>query len=376
MAVEIKTVESRKDLKRFVKLPFRLYKGNEMWVPELIMDDLETFTPSKNPAFEQAEARLFLAFRDGVPAGRVAAILSRIANEKYQTKNMRFGWFECVDDTEVSRALFDAVAAYTGETGMRTITGPLGFTDLDPEGMLIEGFDQFPTIASRYNHPYYQRLLEDWGFSKEIDYLEFRSRVPGRGEFPEKLMRIANRILERSSLRLIEFKNKRALKTRAVELFELLDEAFEEIYGSVPLSLKQKEHYVKKYFTFVNKDMIQAVANDKDQMVGFMITMPSLSRGFQKARGRILPFGWYHILKSMRTHEVVDFYLAGVSKRYRGQGVDLLMVVKLAEVLMNMGFKYAESNLELETNTKVQAQWKYFHPTQHRRRRIFRKEMQ
>jgi hypothetical protein len=336
---------------------------------------MELFDPGKNPAFENSEAELFLAYKDGKPAGRVAAILSHVANEKYDTANLRFGWFECIDDAEVAGALFDAVETYGKEKGMKTITGPLGFTDLDAEGLLIEGFDQLPTIASNFNYPYYAALIEGRGFEKEIDYHEFRSVVPNETGIPEKLLRIADRILERGGLRILEFKKKKDLMVRARELFDLLDEAFEEIYGAVPLTPAQKEYYVKKYIGFVHKDMVKAVVNKEDEMVGFMITMPSLTRGFQKARGRLFPFGWYHILKSMRTYEVVDFYLAGVKKSYRGLGVDLLMVMEIAKTCLKMGFKYSESNLELETNTKVQAQWKYFNPKMHKKRRIYRKEL-
>ena len=375
MGIEIKSVKNKKDLKTFVKFPFALYKGNEMWVPELIQDDMELFTPAKNPAFENSEAELFIAYKDGVPAGRIAAILSHVANKKYDTANLRFGWFECVNDADVSKALFAAVENYGKEKGMKTITGPLGFTDLDSEGLQIEGFDQLPTIASNYNFPYYAELVENCGFGKEIDYVEYRSVVPHETGMPEKLLRIADRIRERGSLRILKFKKKKELMGRARELFDLLDEAFEEIYGSVPLTTAQKEYYVKKYIGFVHKDMVKAVVNAKDEMVGFMITMPSLTRGFQKARGRLLPFGWYHILKSMRTYEVVDFYLAGVKNKYRGMGVDLLMVMEIAKTVLKMGFKYSESNLELETNNKVQAQWKYFNPRQHKRRRIYRKEI-
>jgi hypothetical protein len=375
MSVEVRAVESKKDFKTFVLYPYRLYKGNKYWIPQLIMDEKEVFNPKKNPAFGNADARLFLAFRDGKVVGRIVGILSHIANKKYGTKNLRFGWFESINDPEVSRALFGAAEQWGKEQGMTTMTGPHGFTDLDPEGMLIDGFDKMPTVASNYNFPYYQELTEKYGFEKEIDYHEFVAVVPHDTGIPEKLLRIADRIGERGGLRLLKFDNKKQLMTRAEELFYLLDEAFEEIYGSVPLTEKQVKYYVKKYIPFVHKDLVKAVVNERDEMVGFMITMPSLTRGFQKARGRLLPFGWFHLLKAIRTYEVLDFYLAGVRKKYRGVGVDLLMVVDIGKTALKMGFKYTESNLELETNTKVQAQWKFFNPTKHKHRRIFRKEI-
>jgi hypothetical protein len=316
-----------------------------------------------------------MAYQNGEPVGRVVGILSHVANEKYKTKNLRFGWFECIEDEEVAKALLGAVEQWGKELGMETLTGPHGFTDLDPEGLLIDGFDQMPTIASNYNHSYYQGFIEKYGFGKEIDYFEYRSIVPYETGMPEKMIRIADKVRERSSLRLLKFRNKKELMIRAEELFYLLDEAFEEIYGSVPLTEKQVKYYVKKYMPFVHKDLIQCVVNKDDEMVGFMITMPSLTVGHQKAKGRLLPFGWFHLLKALKTYEVIDFYLAGVKRKYRGLGVDLIMVMELAKIIMKMGFKYSESNLELETNTKIQAQWKYFNPTRHKIRRIFRKDI-
>lgn len=375
MSIQVKTVQGKKDLDTFIKLPFKIYKGNKQWIPQLIMDERELFNPKKNPALENADMKLFVAYEDGHPVGRIAGILSHIANAKYKTKNMRFGWFECIDDTAVAGALFKAVEDWGRQTGMKTLTGPQGFTDLDPEGMLIEGFDQLPTIVSNYNYPYYQKLVEGAGFEKEIDYLEFRATVPPKDEFPERLIRITEKIRQRSSMKLLEFKNKKELTKRAEELFYLVDEAFEEIYGAVPLTEKQVKYYVKKYIPFVHKDLVKAVVNQDDEMVGFMITLPSMTRGFQKARGRLFPFGWFHLLRAIRTHEILDFYLAGIRKKYRGLGVDLMMVVGIGKVASDMGFKYAESNLELETNQKIQAQWKHFNPVQHRRRRIFRKEI-
>jgi hypothetical protein len=375
MSIDVRTIESKKDLKRFVKFPFKIYKGSANWVPLMIMDDMEVFSPRKNPAHERADSRLFLAYRDGKPVGRIVGIISRVANEKYQTRNIRFGWFEAINDYEVAEALFKAVENWGKENGMETVTGPLGYTDLDPEGMLIEGFDELPTIASNYNHPYYQELLEKYGFEKEIDYIEFKAKIPSEDEIPAKLLRLADRIKQRGSLNVLEFKRKRHMIRRGEELFYLLDEAFDEIYGSVPLSDKQIKYYVNKYIFYVHKNLLKAITNEKDEMVGFMIAMPSLSRAFQKAKGRLFPFGWYHLLKALKTYETLDFYLAGVKKKYRGIGVDLLMVIEVAKSAHRMGFKYSESNLELETNTKIHGLWKYFNPTQHKRRRIFKKRI-
>jgi hypothetical protein len=373
MSIVIKEVLDKKDLKKFVMLPFAMYKNDPMWVPQLLRDDMEVFNRAKNPAFDNADARLFLALKGDLPVGRIAAIHSRVANQKYKTKNLRFGWFDAANDPEVAAALFKPVEDWAKELGMETLTGPHGFCDLDPQGMLVEGFDQLPTIAGFYNFPYYQKLVEGQGFQKEIDYVEFRTQVPEMSAFPEKLLRLAERIKERSGLRVLEFTNKKEILGRAEELFHLLDEAFEEIYGAVPLTERQVHYFIKKYFSFVDKDLIQAVVNEKDEMVGFMIAMPSFSRALQKANGRLLPLGWWYLLQAMKKNDVLDFYLAGVRKAYRGQGVDLLMVVGMAHKAIAKGFRFTESNQELETNTKIQAQWKYFNPVQHKRKRIFKK---
>ena len=373
--ISVKVVETKQDLHRFVRFANKLYHGVSNWIPPLTRDEVETFHPKKNPAFENAESRLFLALRDNRPVGRIAAILSHAANRKYKSKNVRFGWFECENDPAVSSALFSAVATWAGERHMESITGPQGFTDLDPQGLLIEGFDKFPTVASNYNQPYYQKLIEDLGFEKEIDYVEYTCDVPHENGVPEKLQRIAQRVKERGNLRLVQYKSRKELIKRAPEIFMTLNEAFEEIYGTVPLTAKQIDYYVKKYITFVHPGLVKVVENQAGELVGFLITMPSLTRAFMKAKGRLFPLGWFHLLRALKQYKILDFYLAGIKNSYRGTGVDLLMAIDITNTAVDFGFERSESNLELENNTKVQAQWKYFNPIQHRRRRIFRKKL-
>ncbi len=376
MSIEVNEVKTKSDLKKFVKFPFSLYSGNQYWVPPLIADELAAFDRTKNPVFQHADCRLFLAYKDNRLAGRIAAINNRLANEKYQTKNLRFDWFDVIDDFEVARALFQKVEEWAKELKMETLTGPHGFTDLDPQGMMVEGFNELSTIAGIYNHPYYIQFMNQLGFEKEIDYLEFKSTVPLETGIPEKLLNLARRIEERFELKVLKFRNKKELLNRAKEIFDVLNEAFDEIYGSVPLNNEIIDYYVKKYFSFVEIDLIKVVVNKENEMVGFLITMPSFSRAFQKAKGRLFPFGWYHILKALKgKNDILDFYLAGVRKKYRGMGVDLLMAVEITREALKRKFKYAESNQELENNTKVQAQWKYFNPVQHKRKRIFRKNL-
>jgi GNAT superfamily N-acetyltransferase len=376
MSVDIREVKTKKELKQFVKVPFPIFKGNAYWVPQLIRDEMEVFDPRKNPAYETAETKLFTAFKDGKAVGRIAGILSHVANDKYKTKNLRWGWFDTIEDYEVARALFEAVENWGKELGMETLTGPHGFSDLDPEGMLVEGYDQLPTIAVYYNHPYYPEFTEKYGFEKEIDYIEFLTPAPDSKEgIPPKLLRLGERIKERSKISIVKFKSRKHAISRADELFDVLEEAFEEIYGAVPLTRNQVDYYIKKYISFVDPELLQLAVDENDEAVGFMIALPSLSKAFQKAKGRLFPFGLFHLLKALKNYEILDFYLAGVRKKYRGLGVDLLMVMEVVQAALKKGVKFAESNPELETNTKIHAQWKFFNPTQHKRRRIFRKKI-
>lgn len=374
MSIEIKTVKTKKDLKTFVKIPFDIFKDNPYWVPPLIIDELETFDRKANPAFANADARLFIAYKNGKPVGRIAAIISYAANEKYKTKNLRFGWFDTIDDYEVAETLFNEVEKWGKELGMKTLTGPHGFSDLEPEGMLIEGFDQLPTIAVLYNHPYYPEFVKKYGFKKDVDYVELKSEMPEKG-LPEKLLRLAGRIKERSRFKIVQFKKKKDLLSKAKEVFNLLDEAFAQLYGTVPLTEEQVDYYIKKYFTYVDKDLIKVVANKDDEIIGFVVTIPNLSKPFQKAKGKLLPFGWYYILKGFKQHETLDLYLIGIKEEYRGRGVDILMISELGKEVVKKGFKYLKSNVILAENKKAQAQLKLFNPQIYRRKRIFKKKI-
>lgn len=374
MSVRIVPVASRRDLKRFVKFPMELYRGNPYWIPQLTRDEMELLTPAKNPAFENAEAQPFLALRDGKIVGRIAAILSHAANRKWGTKNLRFSWFDTIDDLEVATALFAAVEAWGRERGMETLTGPHSFTDLDPEGMLIMGFEELGTIATTYNHPYYAGLVEACGFSKDVDYVEFQALPPEGAQLPEKIVKLAEWGKKRNNFRVLKYTSVRKAKAeRAAQIFDLLDESFEELYGTVPLTRKQKEWFVEKYLSHVNLDYIEMVVNEKDEVIGFMIAMPSMSRAFQKAHGRLFPFGLFHILRALKRYDSLDFYLAGVKKEYRGKGVDLMMTVDIFRTAMAHGIRSAESNVELETNTRIQNEWKVVPVRQHKRRRIYKK---
>ena len=292
MSVAISVVESPAELKRFVRFPLELYRGNAYWVPPLLRDEIDTLTPGRNPALKSAERQLMLAHRDGRVVGRVAAILSHAANDKYGTKNLRFGWFESIDDYEVSHALLSAVEEWGRKKGMTTLTGPQGFTDLDYEGLLVEGFEERATIATIYNPPYYPQHLERFGFAKEIDYVEFQALAPEGTVLPEKMMKMADWAAKRNNFRLLKYTNIKTLRQeRGQQLFDLLDETFDELYGVTPLTLEQKNYYISRYIPFANPEFIKIAVNDANEMVGFLVSLPSLARAFQKARGRLFPAG-------------------------------------------------------------------------------------
>ncbi len=369
----IKIINSKKELKQFIKFPYRIFKGSPYWVPPLVRDELEMFDREKNPSFEKADARLFMAYREDVPVGRIAAILSLAANEKYHTRNLRFGWFDTIDDYEVAESLFQAVENWGKELGMETLTGPHGFTDLDPEGLLIDGFETIPTIIGYYNHPYVPGFMDKYGFYKDVDYFEFLTTVPHDTGVPGKLLRLAERVKQRTSVRILKFKHKKEVLPYGEAIFRLIDEAFEDIYGTVPMTDRHIRYNVNKYVSFLDKDLIKLAVNEKNELVGFLFTVPSLSKAFQKSKGRLFPLGWFYILKALKSREIMDFYMAGVKRKYQGKGIDLLMVVEIVKTAIEKGFKYAESNLELENNTKVQALWKHFNPQRHRVRRIYKK---
>ncbi len=375
MKPDIKIVKTKNDLKKFIKVPYGIFKDNPYWVPPLVKDERELFNKKKNPSYENAETKLFIAYQNGKPVGRIAGIASYAANEKYNTKNLRFGWFDTINDYDVAQTLFKAVETWGKELGMETLTGPHGFTDLEPEGMLIKGFDTLPTIVGYYNFPYSPQFTEKYGFTKDIDYFEFLTPAPLETGVPEKLLRIAERVKQRSSIRILELKSKKEVMAYGEAIFRLIDEAFEEIYGTVPFTERQIQYNVKKYISLLDKDLIKLAVNEEDELVGFLFTVPSLSKAFQKGKGKLFPLGWYYILKAFKSNDVLDFYMAGVKKKYQGKGVDLLMVIEIVKTAVERGYKYAESNLELETNTKVQAMWKPFNPKRHRERRIYKKNI-
>lgn len=377
MAITIKKVSNRSELKKFIRFNYELYKNNPYSVPDLYDDMLNTFNKRKNAAFEFCEADYFLAYRDNRIVGRVAAIINHRANEKWQKKEVRFGWIDFVDDDEVSGALVETVEAWGRERGMTHIIGPLGFTDMDAEGMLVEGFDQLSTMATIYNYPYYPQHIEQLGFRKDADWVEYKIYVPD--VIPDKHRRISELIQRKYNLKIKKYTSGRKIAADyGQEIFTLINEAYSELYGYSPLTQGQIDQYVKMYLPILDLRMVTLVTDAEDRLIAVGISMPSLSRALQKAHGRLLPLGWWHLIKTLflkRYPKMLDLLLVAVKPEYQNKGVNALLFSDLIPVYRQLGFEYAESNPELEMNGKVQAQWEYFRTEQHKRRRCFVKEI-
>lgn len=376
MAIIIKKVTSPKELKTFIRFNYELYKNNPYSVPDLYDDMLNTFSPEKNAAFEFCEADYFLAYKDNKLVGRVAAIINRRANETWNKKEVRFGWIDFIDDLEVSKALLATVEDWGRQRGMEAIVGPLGFTDMDAEGMLVEGFDQLGTMATIYNYPYYPEHMEKLGYEKEADWVEFKLTVPDK--LPEKFVRISEIILQKYNLKIKKI-NRKELKEKnyGQRIFDLINEAYAPLYGYSKMTQRQIDQYIKMYLPLIDLRMVSLVEDAEENLVAVGISMPSLSKALQKAKGRMLPFGWFHLLKALfiKKPKVLDLLLVGVKPEYQSKGVNALLFYDLVPVYQQMGFEYGESNPELELNKKVQAQWTAFESVQHKRRRAFKKNI-
>ena len=376
--IVIKKVETKQDLKAFIEFHYDLYEGNAYDVPNLYSDEWNTLSPDKNAAFDFCEASYFLALRAGKVVGRVAAIINHRANEKWQRKDVRFGWIDFEDDIEISRSLLEAVENFGREKGMQNIVGPLGFTDMDPECMLTWGFDKLGTMPTIYNYPYYPEHMERLGgWEKDNDYVEYYLEVPDK--VPEKYSKIASMIEKRYNLHVRKLTREDVTKGGyGRKLFELVNETYKDLYGFVELTDRQIDQYVKMYLPMADLNLITVIedGNAGNKIAGMGITIPSLARALQKCRrGRLFPFGWYHVLRAIKYHktEGVDLLLMGFLPEYRSKGANALLFADLIPRYQAYGFKWGESQVEMETNEGVQSQWGPLNPINHKRRRCYRK---
>jgi hypothetical protein len=374
MSVTIKEVTTTRELKKFIWFGIDMYKNCEFAAPPLMMDDLLNLKKGSNPALDFCEAVYFLAYKDNKIAGRIAAIINPVSNDTWNQQHARFGWVDFINDEEVSSALFNAAEKWAKSKGMKAIHGPLGFTDFDHEGLLVEGFDKPGTLATIYNYPYYPEHLEKIGFRKDIDFKEYLITVPG--EIPERYLRISEIIKKKYNLTSKKFKSRKEVVDKyAQKIFDLLNTCYSHLYGFTKLNEKQIAFYIKLYFSFFKIDTISIVVDEKDDVVALGISMPSFTKALQKAKGRLFPFGWYYMLRALQKNDVLDLYLMAVHPDYQNKGVNSIVFVDINTSAIKNGYKFAESNPELETNTRMSLQWGDFQYVNHKRRRIYVKQL-
>lgn len=373
MAIEIRTVSTPKELRRFIAFPFTLYKHNHYWCPPLRFDEYNTLSPEKNPAFEYCEAAYWMAYQDNKPVGRIAGIINRRANEKWKDALVRFGWIDFIDDPEVTRALLETVADWGRSKGMRGIHGPLGFCDMDYEGMLIEGFEEMSALSAIYNYPYYPRHMEQIGFVKATDWVQFKIKVPEA--VPDKVERMSSLVFSKYNLHLLRPRKAADIRPYARKLFLMYNEAFKDIYGFSALTDRQMDAYTKQYFGYIRPEFVSLVLDQQDDVVGFGLTMPSLAKALQKCNGSLFPFGFLHLLKALRKNDTIHMYLVGVRPDYQGRGVLALVYHELTKAYINAGMKTAITHPQLEENFKAVTIWKNYDARVHIRRRCWIKEI-
>jgi hypothetical protein len=367
--ISVRKVVSNNDLKKFVDFPFRLFRDHKFWVPPLKFDEINTLRRDKNPAFEYCEAEYWLAFRDHKPVGRIAGIINHKESERWNNKLVRFGWIDFIDDEEVSRVLIETVIDWGGAKGMNGIHGPLGFTDMDPEGMLVEGFDEISSLSAIYNFPYYNDHLQKLGFKKATDWLQLEIKVPAN--IPEKVERMTKLVLQKYDLRLLHPRKAKDILPYAPKMFTMYNDAFRDLYGFTTLTKKQMDYYTKQYFGFINPAFVSLVIDSKDNVVGFGVTLPSLSIALQKANGSLFPFGFIHLLRALRKNDTVDMYLVGVRPDYQGKGLLALVYHELTKAYIEAGIKITRTHPQLEDNFKALSIWKNYDGRVNIRRRCW-----
>lgn len=373
MAIQIKEVTTPRELKQFVAFQYSLYRENKYWVPPPRGDELKSLKKSVNPAFDFCESKYWLAYKDGAIVGRIAGIINNKYNERWKAKSARFGWFDFIDDAEVSTKLLKAAEDWAREKGMSSIHGPLGFTDMDGEGTLIEGFEETSTLGAIYNYPYYPAHIESLGYAKDTDWVEYQ--VTMHQGIPEKVQRIAEIALERNHLTVLRVKKAKELLPYAVEIFHVLNDAYRDLYGFVQLSEKQIAMYVKQYFGFILPEYVPVVLDAHGKVAAFGIAMPSLSKAFQRCKGRLFPFGFIYVLQALRNARNIDLYLTAVRPDLQNKGVNGVLIHEMNKVFVKNKIDKVETNRELEENSKVQAQWRFYEHRQHKRRRCYKKDL-
>jgi len=373
MAVKISEVQTPKEIKAFVNFQFKLYKNEKMWVPPMKMDEISSLTAEENPAFLFCDTKFWLAFKNDEVVGRIGVIINRRENRDLEKKIARFTRIEFIDDYEVSKALLDAAELWTKFMECEVIHGPLGFANLDHQAVLIEGHEHLPSVASEWHKPYYKNHIERCGYVKEMDWVEFRLTLPD--QIPEKVVKIAEIIKQRMGVEVRSFKNSKDMMPYAEEMFSLLNTAFGDLFSFVHLDEKMRAFYIKKYIPILSAKFVKLVFDKDGKMIGFIIGLPSLSKAMQKAKGRIFPFGWWHILQAYKHCDTVDLLLTGMDPRLQGHGYAAILMVEMLEVAKSNGAKWVETTGMIETNVKAIQNWKSYEHIQHKRKRCFIKNI-
>ena len=371
--VTIKEIADKKDLKKFVTFPFSLYKDSDYWVPPIIKDEMETFDKSKNPAFKNAEAWFFLAYRGKELVGRIVAIINNLEVEQQGLKKMRFGWFDFIDDNEVSDALLQKVAEIGQKKNLEYLEGPVGFSNLDKVGVLVEGFDHIGTMITWYNHAYYKEHYERLGFVKEKEYME--NKFPAGNADPKLFTKLNDLIKRRYGLKEVNFTKTKEVMPLADEMFDLFNETYSNLSSFVPITEVQKAYFKKKYISFINPEYIKFIKDKDDKLIAFAIVMPSFSEALQKANGKLLPFGIYHLLKAKKHSKDVIFYLIGIHPEYQNKGVTAIIFNEYYKTFKEKKIEMCYRTPELEENLAIKQMWKHFDPIVYKRRRTYRKDL-
>lgn len=374
MSVQIREVKSKKDLKKWVDFPNKLYKNVPAYVPFLMTDEIDTFTKEKNPAYEFCETKLFLAYKEGEIVGRIGALINHAANKKWGTNAIRFTRFDFVDDYEVSESLFNEVIKWGKEKGYTSVLGPIGFTDMDHEGMLVEGFDELNMSITFYNHPYYLNHMEKLGLVKEVDWVEYQLNVPA--EIDPKLAKMSEFLQKRNGYQLVTYTNRKKLNSDAFEAFKVIDEAFSKLYGTVPLTDKVIKKAVADYIPLVNLKYICSVRDKDGAIAGFAVLVPSIAKALKKSNGRMLPFGIFRMLKALKGYnDTLEMFFIAVKPEHQKKGLPAIIMHQMLKVLIDNKVKICETGPELEVNENVQSLWKGFDVRRHKRRRCLKKEI-
>ena len=372
--ITIKEIFSKKELKQFVTFPFSLYKNNKYWVPPIIKDEVESFNKNTNPVFEHADARFFLAYKNNTIVGRVCAIINNYEVEKQQIKKMRFGWLDMIDDIEVTKILLEKVKEIGFQNKLEYIEGPIGFNNLDKTGVLIEGFDHLGTMITWYNHPYYKDHLEKLGYKKEKEYLENKFKF--KNVDAVYYNRVSNIIKKRFELKALDFTKTKNIMPYVDEMFDVFSQTYSKLSTFVPISDAQIEFFKKKYISFINPEYIKFVVDKNHKLVAFAIVMPSFSEALQKAKGKLFPFGIFHLLKARKHAKDVTFYLIGVHPEYQNKGVTAILFDQFTKTFTEKGIVNCIRTPELEENEAINKIWKNFNPITHKRRRTYRKNIE